>query len=512
MKTFTNIFLPFIIITFLTLSACDELDDHYATNPAYRLSFSTDTLAFDTVFSTVGSTTKQLMIYNKNDEPLNIESILLASGETTGFRINVDGRKGSTFNNVSILEQDSMYVFVEVTVNPNNGNQPLLVQDSILFQVNGNRQSVLLEAYGQDVHLYKGGKTFDRDTTLPANKPYLIYDSLTVSKGAKVTIAPGATFYMHNKANWIIHGAIEAVGTVEQPILFRGDRLDDILENTLSYDNTPGQWGGIFIKSDSYENRLESVIIRSGTSGLTCELSTPDQPKLTILNSRITNMSENLLSAINCDITAVNSEFTNAGGSVMTLIGGQYEFTHCTIANYMSLTQRDGGSETTLPSKTLYLLNNATVNKSGPYPITKAHFYNCIIDGSFTATDNFQNNGEISISSGEELTRANETEDFDYLFDHCLLKALPMENSHCIDVIFGKQNQDNFMILGGEENHYKYDFRLAADTVPAVGAANKAISEKYPTDFYGINRIESPNGPSIGAYEYVPLEEEETTN
>ena len=128
MKTFTNIFLPFIIIIFLTLSACDELDDHYATNPAYRLSFSTDTLAFDTVFSTVGSTTKQLMIYNKNDEPLNIESILLASGETTGFRINVDGRKGSTFNNVSILEQDSMYVFVEVTVNPNNGNQPLLVQ------------------------------------------------------------------------------------------------------------------------------------------------------------------------------------------------------------------------------------------------------------------------------------------------------------------------------------------------------------------------------------------------
>ena len=142
----------------------------------------------------------------------------------------------------------------------------------------------------------------------------MIYDSLTISKGAKVTIAPGATFYMHNKANWIIHGSIEAVGTVEQPILFR--------------DNTPGQWGGIFIKSDSYENRLESVIIRSGTSGLICELSTPDQPKLTILNSRITNMSENLLSAINCDITAVNSEFTNAGGSVMTLIGGQYEFTH----------------------------------------------------------------------------------------------------------------------------------------------------------------------------------------
>ena len=85
------------------LPACDGLDDHYSTNPTYRLSFSTDTLAFDTIFSTIGSTTRQFMIYNKNSEPLSIESIMLASGESTGFRMNVDGRKGSSFNNVGIL-------------------------------------------------------------------------------------------------------------------------------------------------------------------------------------------------------------------------------------------------------------------------------------------------------------------------------------------------------------------------------------------------------------------------
>ena len=76
------------------------------------------------------------MIYNKNSEPLSIESIMLASGEATGFRMNVDGRKGSSFNNVGILANDSMYVFVEVTVDPNGGNQPLLIQDSVLFTVN----------------------------------------------------------------------------------------------------------------------------------------------------------------------------------------------------------------------------------------------------------------------------------------------------------------------------------------------------------------------------------------
>ena len=95
----------FILATLLLnmLPACDGLDDHYSTNPTYRLSFSTDTLAFDTIFSTIGSTTRQFMIYNKNSEPLSIESIMLASGEATGFRMNVDGRKGSSFNNVGIL-------------------------------------------------------------------------------------------------------------------------------------------------------------------------------------------------------------------------------------------------------------------------------------------------------------------------------------------------------------------------------------------------------------------------
>ena len=42
----------FILATLLLnmLPACDGLDDHYSTNPTYRLSFSTDTLAFDTIF------------------------------------------------------------------------------------------------------------------------------------------------------------------------------------------------------------------------------------------------------------------------------------------------------------------------------------------------------------------------------------------------------------------------------------------------------------------------------
>lgn len=60
---------------------CDGMDENYATGSNYNLRFSTDTVSFDTIFSTIGSTTKQFMVYNIFDKPLNIQSIELAQGE-----------------------------------------------------------------------------------------------------------------------------------------------------------------------------------------------------------------------------------------------------------------------------------------------------------------------------------------------------------------------------------------------------------------------------------------------
>ena len=166
---------PLLILFFIVLNllSCDGLDENYSNNPNHRLSFSVDTLSFDTVFTTIGSATKEFMIYNRNDQPLLISEIMLASGEETGFRINVDGRKGDHFQDVRIQADDSLYVFVEVTVNPNASNQPLLVDDSIIFTTNGVKQSVRLEAYGQNVNLYKNGLILTQDTHLQPNGPTL---------------------------------------------------------------------------------------------------------------------------------------------------------------------------------------------------------------------------------------------------------------------------------------------------------------------------------------------------
>ena len=122
MKRFTVWFIV-SLLTGLALLSCDGLDENYSSNPNLRLSFSVDTLSFDTVFTQIGSATKQFMIYNTNSEPLLIEEIMLAGSNETGFRMNVDGRKGDLFQNVRIPGRDSLYVFVEITVNPRDDNQ-----------------------------------------------------------------------------------------------------------------------------------------------------------------------------------------------------------------------------------------------------------------------------------------------------------------------------------------------------------------------------------------------------
>ncbi len=475
--------VPLLILFFtgLNLLSCDGLDENYSTNPNHRLMFSVDTLSFDTVFTTIGSATRSLMIYNKNSQPLLIEDILLSNNEKTGFRINVDGRKGDHFKDVRIRANDSLYVFVEITVDPNRADQPLLVEDSILFMTNGVTQSVRLEAYGQDVVLYKGGETFQQNTRLTAGRPYLIYDSLIIEKGVQVEIDPGALFYMHDKANIINYGTIKAIGTLEKPIVFRGDRLDFILNDVLPYDRTPAQWGGFFFRPESFDNRIEHVIIRNGTTGLTFEASSTQAQKARIADSQITNMEQNLLYAANCHIEVANTELSNAGGGIVILLGGKYRFTHCTIANYITLKKRK--------SVCLTLSNN--LNREA-FPL-EAIFENSIIDGSFDAGS--------QTAKGELLLAVTDEAPFQYQFDHCVIKTAEQNGTAFNNVLFAKTAL-SYRLKGGEKNKYRFDFRPDSMTTLGVGKADPAISINYPFDRYGIPRLIG-NTPDIGAYEYV---------
>lgn len=477
--------LPVLILCLIY--GCSDLDDDYSTNSNYTLAFSTDTLAFDTVFSTIGSTTKKFMIYNRNKETLKIGSISLAGKENTGFRINVDGRKGSEFNDITILAKDSMYVFVEVTVDPQDKNNPFEIKDSVIFITNGVRQSVLLRAFGQDAHIIKGGLFINSDTTFTGERPYLIYDSIVVSPNITWTIEAGARFYLHNDAGIRIYGNMTAQGSLDNPVLFRGDRLDDLLPGRLAYDNVPGQWGGFIFYPESYNNIFEHVIVRNGRNGITCLPSTTEQPKITFKASQITNMSGNLLFAENCHIEASNSEFSNAEDSLIAFSGGKYRFTHCTIANYMVLKTRTG-------STAVSLQNNAPSKNKQAYPIEEALFANCVIDGNSSE--------EINIESSES---------FNYNFQNCYLRSKASDDTnYYTNCVFGKGLI--YRISGGEKNNYIFDFRLKTDEndkSDAIGKANIETARLYPLDRYGIIRVSETILPDIGAYQYVPEPKEE---
>ena len=492
----------FFALLFSILAGCTDFDN-FSTNPNHRLLFSVDTLSFDTIFSTIGSTTKQFMVYNPNNEALKIESIVLASGGNSGFRFNVDGRKGASFQGIDIWKKDSLFISVEITVNPNGANQPVVIEDSMLFFTNGIKQSVLLQAFGQDIHLIKGGVVFTNDTTLTADLPYLIYDNLTVAEGATLTIAAGAIFYMHNNANLIISGTVIAKGTHDNPIVFRGDRLDYIPlpGMQLPYDVIPGQWGGIYFNSASFENEFDHVIVRNGITGLTFRESTPDRLKMQINNSQITNMDSTTFVAINCYIEAMNSEFSNSTYSTVFLSGGKYQFTHCTLVNYGLL------GKSRYPGYTcLMLANQINSNSESSFPLQQAFFDNCIIDGGNSADSTILYRGEILFDTFEKDETGN-PETFNYRFTSCLIKTARVSSNdrfeQCLFV-----TSPTYLKIGRKEDKYTYDFRLANEST-GIGMADRTISEQYPVDRYGVNRLTSSDGPTIGAYEYVYQEEEE---
>ena len=175
-----------VLIIFTGFTSCRK-PPKFSDDTALKVAFSTDTVTFDTVFTTIGSSTRYLMIYNNNEENLKISSIRLEGGNQSQFSINVDGQSGYDFSDLEIYAKDSIYVFVRVTVNPNDLNTPFFVEDRIIFETNQNEQIVSLTAYGQNANYIiadqeiKGFPKFKiiadslQEVHWTAEKPYVIY-------------------------------------------------------------------------------------------------------------------------------------------------------------------------------------------------------------------------------------------------------------------------------------------------------------------------------------------------
>ena len=154
-------YLFFILLIFIF--SCKKESNIINNNSGDFVSFSTDTLLFDTVFTTIGSTTRYLKVYNNYNNDININSIALAKGDNSSFRLNIDGEANHTIENTLLRNGDSLYIFAEVTIDPNGTNSPLIETDSIIFEYNNNIQDVDLVAWGRDAYFHSSIPDFQQN-------------------------------------------------------------------------------------------------------------------------------------------------------------------------------------------------------------------------------------------------------------------------------------------------------------------------------------------------------------
>jgi len=465
---FKTKYILYLLVAVAAIFSCERYETY--GEPDARLVFSTDTVFFDTIFTTMGSTTRKLKLYNGYDQSLEISSIDLAGGPSSVFRLNVDGYSSSSVTNIRIPPKDSLYLFIEVTLDPNNIDSIMVIKDSIVFNTNGNLQDVKLFAFGQDVHLFRQDTI--GTTTWVNDKPYLIMDYLIVDSLETLTIEEGVRIHLHRDAWLVLKGTLKARGSYENPIVIQGDRLEYL------YRDIPGQWGSIYFWPGSKENELDHVNIKNGTIGLWADtVFTPNTPNLTIRNCIIENMSAVGIRGRGTSIHTSNTVVANCGQlSVLLEIGGSYEFYHCTVGNYWS-----AFSNRITPS--LAMTNSYEDEYGGIHirPIEKAYFGNCIIYG----------NKEYEIVIDEHPDSK-----IPYMFDHCLIKADPEEfelddTDHFINVI----NMEDPLFVDVENNN------LELDTLsPAKDKAWYDLALQYPIDIKGESRL-GALGPDLGAYE-----------
>jgi len=480
-KIFHIAFGAFIAILFI-FSSCRK-DETISSDPSLKLSFSTDSVLFDTVFTTMGSVTKRLMVYNPNENSVVISKVSLAGGSNSPYSVNIDGASGSSVRDIEIGGNDSLYVFVRVTVDPVNGNLPLVVKDSLIFETNGNMQDVDLLAWGQDAHFIlpnpddfiEGLPPFsyigqnNEEVHWTNDKPYVIVGYAVVDS-AHLTIDAGCRIHFYNRSGlWIYrYSSITVNGTIEEPVVFQGVRLEQ------SYQDVPGQWDRIWINESETNSIFNYAIIKNATIGIQAETFKGGLGNTLLLNNtQILNSQGWGLFSRFYTIEGNNLLVANSGSSLVNLTsGGNYRFKNSTFANYW---RYDVRKDPSLHLANYYIYHNGEEEEVYIGDL-EAYFGDCIFYGN---VDN-----EILIDKYPESTTA-----FNYQFDYCLLKAVDTQDDFFTNCVF---NEDPLFIDPSENNYH-------IDTLSPV--IKIGIPMGNPFDLDGIERTEKPD---LGAYQWVP--------
>ena len=317
-----------LLLAVILLFACKK-DESITTDSSARLSFSTDSVLFDTIFTSVGSTTQRVKVFNYNRKAVNISHIALVGGNTSSYRVNINGKPASNAENVRLNGNDSLTVFIKVTIDPTSSETPFLVEDALTFVTNGNTQTIPLVAYGQNAH-FINNSTLAENTVWDDKLPYVIYNQVQVAENATLTINAGARVYFHKDAKMTVAGTLNCQGTATDTISIASDRMERI------YSEEPGQWTGIHFTSTSVNNRINHNSIKNALIGLQVDsMQTGGTPKLLLTNSEVKNMQVCALAGYHTNIAAFNNLFANCGQYLIYgIFGGDYNIKQNTFANY----------------------------------------------------------------------------------------------------------------------------------------------------------------------------------
>ncbi len=474
LRTLSALFLSVLLV----VSAC-RTERNYIHDSHARLEFNLDTVYFDTVFTETGTVTKSFRIKNPHKQFIEISELSLAGGEQSVFRINVDGRPGTKFEGLEIAPGDSMFVFVEATLDLNNSPDIMRIQDSVVFLTNGNVQDIDLVAWGQDVHLLFREHISSATHTWTADKPYLIIDYLYVDSLSTLKMEPGVHVHLHRDALIYVEGSLQVDGSLEEPVVFEGDRLEAF------YENAPGQWGFIYLAGQSRNNRVTHSRVLNGTMGFLISASPESglMPDLDLSNTLINQMSSHGIYALNARIDARNLVVGDCGGSSLGLVyGGNYRFRHCTFANYWNSFYSNRQS----PAVALtdyFVSNNADgdpiLHHGGQFE--RAEFLNSVICG------NARMELVIDSHTGQQL---------EYRFDHCLTYINTDSMDYEDDPLFSH-------ILNNQNPRFDSLPWFGPDTLsPLIDAGLGAYAVGVAFDLEGKNRL-ADEAPDLGAVEWV---------
>ena len=468
----------------ILVTSCSE-DDSFTVSPSHLLTFSTDTVSLDTVFSTVPTATRSFWVYNRSGDGIRCTSVRLERGNQTGFRVNVDGAYlGSTSGfqvpDIEVRNKDSIRVFVELTSTVNNAAQPQKVDDNLVFMLeSGIQQKVNLNAYSWDATILRN-PVISQDTTIAQQKPLIVYGGITVQEGATLTIGPGTTIYFHGDAGLHVHGTLLTQGTPENNVVLRGDRIDRMFAY-LPYDRVSGQWQGLHFYEKSYDNQILYTDIHSAYNGIVCDSADVSKEKLLLQNSTVHNCQGHGLIAYNSLTRIYNSQITNTLGDCLSIQGGLCDVNNTTLAQYYPFDANRGV---------------ALRFSSLKHPLLMFNCQNTLVTG--------YSDDEVMGEAPDDGTAT-----FVYQFDHCIMRTPEVDDdmkAAFTDVIF--ENPED-TITGGKKHfrqidtdNLRYDFRLSTVS-PAVNAANTATS--LPVDRNG--RTRDPQ-PDIGCYEYEEVKSE----